>query len=100
MTTNAFEQDYDRIVAYIAHDLKSPQTAASLMDEVEYAASTLAANPWMHAVSKRPLLAKLQYREHFVKHHVILYKIEDDTVVFGRMHHQTRNYGSNVFLLP
>lgn len=100
VATNSFERDYDRIVAYIAHELDAPQAALSLMNEVESAALRIAENPLIRAISQKPVLAKSNYREYFIKNYTILYKIEKDIVIFGRMHHQTRNYGSNVFPLP
>lgn len=65
--TQAFEDDFDESLDYLANELKSPQAAMTLIDEVEYALHVLEKSPFLYAVSRKPFLSPYGYREYHVK---------------------------------
>ena len=90
--TQGFESDLDDALAYLAGELKSPQAALSLIDEMENAIAFLGSQPYSHAVSRKPRFAERSYREHFVKGYVIVYRIIGEEVLFLRFFHQGQMY--------
>ena len=62
------------------------------MQEVDRAKALLAAQPFIHAASKKLRLGGFAYREHFVKGYVIVYRIAGEEVLFLRFFHQARLY--------
>lgn len=62
------------------------------MQEVDRAKALLAAQPFIHAASKKPRLGGFAYREHFVKGYVIVYRIAGEEILFLRFFHQARLY--------
>lgn len=92
VATAAFERDYDSALAYLTYQLASPQAAPGLMDAMDESASRLAENPRINPVSSKPSLERLGYREERVGGYIVLYRIEDDAVVFKRMFHASQDY--------
>lgn len=92
MGTEAFERDYDEIIAYLVYRLKSPQAAQNLLDAMDTSIRKISDNPFLNAVSRKPTLEKLEYREEFVGNYVLLYSVEEDRVVAKRLFHMTQDY--------
>ena len=96
VATAAFERDYDNALAYITYELGAPAAATRMMDAMDASIAKIADNPLINAVSRKPSLAALEYREEFVGNFVMLYRIEDDTVVAKRLFHARQDYESYV----
>ena len=94
--TEAFERDYDEVLAYLVYQLDAPQAACRLMDEMDASISKIAANPFINAVSRKPSLSVLEYREEFVGRYVMLYRVEDGAIVAKRLFHGGQDYESYV----
>ncbi|MBQ9955220.1 MAG: type II toxin-antitoxin system RelE/ParE family toxin [Eggerthellaceae bacterium] len=92
VVTAAFERDYDDALAYLTYNLKSPQAATRLMDEMDKAFAQIAGNPLINAISRKPSLARLEYREQRAANYVLLYGIEGDDVVVKRLFHMSQAY--------
>lgn len=90
--TAAFERDYDSVLAYLSYNLKSPQAAGSLMDQMDAALERLESNPFLNAISRKPSLARLEYREERALGYVLLYRIEGEDVVVKRLFHMSQAY--------
>ena len=92
VATAAFERDYDETIAYLVYNLKSPQAAARLIDKMDGAVAKITDNPLINAISRKPTLRALEYREEFVLGYVMLYRVEEDAVVAKRLFHMSQNY--------
>lgn len=92
LATAAFERDYDSTLAYLVYKLKSPQAALRLMDEMDASISKIMFNPFINAVSLKPTLRALEYREEFVTGYVMVYRVEEDAVVAKRLFHMGQAY--------
>ena len=96
VATDAFERDYDSALAYIAYNLGSPMAATRMMDAMESSIEKIEDNPFLNAVSTKPTLEALEYREEFVGNYVMLYRVEGGTVVAKRLFHMSQDYESYV----
>lgn len=94
--TASFERDYDEALAYIVYDLRSPQAAKNLIEQMEESIKRISENPFINAVSQKPTLASIEYREEFVGNYVLLYKVEDEAIVAKRLFHMTQDYQNYV----
>lgn len=92
VVTEAFEKDYDDVLAYLVYKLGSPRAAAHLMDEMDASIERIAFNPAINAVSRKPTLSALGYREEFVTSYVMLYRVEGESVVVKRLFHMGQDY--------
>ena len=52
----------------------------------------IAAFPAIKAVSKKPELRRLGYREYFGENYVIVYRVQEDAVYLLRLFHQSQDY--------
>lgn len=75
VATQAFERDYDSVLAYLTYELASPQAAVSLIDAMEKSVAKICTNPKIDHVSLKPSLARLGYLEERVRGYVTLYRI-------------------------
>ena len=94
--TEAFERDYDSALAYITYELGSPQAAMRMIDTMERSIEKISNNPYLNAVSSKPTLASLSYREEFVGRYVLLYSVEGSRVVAKRLFHMSQDYETYV----
>lgn len=94
IATDAFERDYDEALAYLTYRLGAPHAARRLMDAMDASIAKICASPDINAVSRKPTLAKLQYREELVDGYVLLYRIEGDVIIAKRLFHQSQDYES------
>lgn len=90
--TDAFAGDFEEAVEYLVLELKSPQAAENLIRELKNRSEILEHNPYVYAVSRRPMLGARAIRELLVKNYVAIYVIEGDAVVFLRFFHQTQMF--------
>lgn len=96
VATEAFERDYDSALAYISYDLGSPRAAARMMDAMDASIAKLQDNPLLNAISTKPTLEALEYREELVGAYVMLYRVENGNVVAKRLFHTNQDYESYV----
>lgn len=96
VATEAFERDYDSALAYITYELGAPKAAADMMDAMDRSIEKIADNPYLNAVSTKPTLEALGYREEFVGNYVMLYGVEGDCIVAKRLFHMSQDYESYV----
>ena len=96
VATDAFERDYDSALAYIAYELGAPKATGRMMDAMDASIQKIAGNPFLNAVSRKPTLEALAYREEFIGNYVMLYRIEEDAVVAKRLFHMSQDYESYV----
>ena len=96
VATEAFERDYDSALAYVSYDLGSPRAAACMMDAMDASVVKLQGNPLLNAVSTKPTLEALEYREELIGNYVMLYKAEGDDAVAKRLFHTSQDYESYV----
>lgn len=96
VATAAFERDYDEALAYLIYNLNSPQAAKNLLDAMDASIEKISENPLINAVSHKPSLEALGYREEFVMRYVMLYRVEDDSVVAKRLFHMAQDYESYI----
>lgn len=92
--TEAFEKDHDEALAYLVYQLKSPRAASRLMDAMDAPIAKISENPQINAISRKPTLAALEYREDFVERSVLLYRIEGQDVVAKRLFPMSQDYES------
>ena len=73
------EEDFDRIITYIAQNLSAPKAASNFADKVYDCYGDLENNPYMYSVCHDPRLHKEGYRRALVKNYVVVFKINEDT---------------------
>ncbi|MBQ9022021.1 MAG: type II toxin-antitoxin system RelE/ParE family toxin [Eggerthellaceae bacterium] len=87
-----FEDDLDAIVDYHVNQLHAPKAAKTLLDELDMAIELVQQIPTINAVSQKPLLRELGYREQQVRKYVFLYRFDSETVFVMRMFHLTQDF--------
>ena len=87
-----FDDDLDAIIGYHVKQLAAPKAARTLLDDLDNAIDLIQRFPTVNAVSSKPLLAELGYREQFVRNYVVLYRFDGETVYVARMFHLTQDY--------
>ncbi len=73
-----------------------PNTASSFLNEWEATIEELHDGVVEHSLSRFDTLARLGYRTALMKHYVILYFEEGDTVVVAHLFHQSQDYANIV----
>ena len=96
VATDAFERDYDSALAYITYELGAPKAAARMLDMMDASIEKIADNPFLNAISTKPTLEALEYREEFVGNYVMLYRVEGNDIVAKRLFHMSQDYESYV----
>ena len=96
IATEAFERDYDSALAYITYELGAPKAAARMIGMMQHSVDKIAENPFLNAISTKPTLEALEYREEFVGNYVMLYRVEGDDVVAKRLFHMSQDFESYV----
>lgn len=92
IVSEAFEDDMREALSYLVERSGSALAAKNLMRAIDSAKEELAANPFMYAVSRKPQFATYQYRERYVQKRVIIYRVEENAVLFLRLFHQAQRY--------
>lgn len=81
LRTEAFEDDYDRIVDYLVSKVGALSAVRELMREIDRAIEALSANPFIRAIATKEEYRGRPYREYLISHHMIVYVVEEDTVI-------------------
>lgn len=78
--TERAEELLDHILFYIINQLKNPQAAGNLMDEIEHVYNNLENNPKMYAYSEDIFLKSRGYRKAIVPQYdyVIIFRIDEE----------------------
>ena len=87
-------RDLDEIYDYIAHHLSEPTVAENMIDALEDAICSLEYFPERGAVRRIGAYADGSYRQLFVKHYVIVYRVRKET---KEVHIVTVRYGPSQF---
>lgn len=79
--TERAEELLDNILYYIINQLKNPQAAGNLIDEIEHVYVNLEHNPKMYAYSEDMLLKSRGYRKAVITHYnyVVIFRIDEET---------------------
>ena len=70
-------RDLDEIYAYIAERFLEPQTAENTIDALEEGIFSLEIMPYRCAERNRGIYAGKGYRQLFVKHYTVVYRIDE-----------------------
>ena len=87
-------RDIEEIVTYIAQELKSTQSAAGFLDDVENSYRCIADNPFMYALCEDIQLRDKGYRKVVIKHYLVLYRVDEaeKTAYVTRVVYGARDY--------
>ncbi len=89
---NIAEEDFTEIISYIAAD--NPKAAAKLADNIENNLELLSLNPKLGRIPKENEIRKLGYRYIIVQNYLIIYKVENKSILIHRILHGARDYKS------
>lgn len=96
--TELAHRDLDDIIAYIAVQLASPQTATSLLDEIDSCYNHLRTNPMIYERCRNPRLEKEGYRKALIKNYLLIYKVDEiaKVVTIYRYFHGIQDYEKQI----
>ena len=88
------EEDFDRIITYIAQNLSAPKAASDFADNVNDCYDQLEDNPYIYGACHDPRLNKEGYRRALVTNYVVVFKIheEDKEVHVHAIFHGSQDY--------
>lgn len=69
--------ELDEIYGYISFSLKEPNSAATLIDEIERSILSLRQMPYLFPERMIGLYAKKGYRQLLVKNYLVIYRIDE-----------------------
>lgn len=92
------EADLDRIIRYIAADLRNPPAATALADKIEARLCELETMPGKFSFCKDAFLRAMGYRRAQVGNHQIIYRIGETAkrVLIVHFYHTLQDYESNL----
>lgn len=92
------EADLDRIIRYIAADLRNPPAATALADKIEARLCELETMPGKFSFCKDAFLRAMGYRRAQVGNHQIIYRIDGTAkrVLIVHFYHTLQDYESNL----
>lgn len=92
------EADLDRIIRYIAADLRNPPAATALADKIEARLCELETMPGKFSFCKDAFLRAMGYRRAQVGNHKIIYRIDETAkrVLIVHFYHTLQDYESNL----
>lgn len=88
--SNTFYQDFSNIISYIQNELKNVIAAENLIKKVDIEINKRLKNPNNFQVFLTP--NKNKYYRIYINNYVILYTINNDTMVVRRMYYHKRNF--------
>ncbi len=86
------EEDFAEIVSFIAAD--NPTAANALADKIEKNLSLLSENPKLGRIPRDEEIRNLGYRFIIIQNYLLLYTIENKSILVHRIVHSARNYKS------
>lgn len=92
------EADLDRIIRYIAADLRNPPAATALADKIEARLCELETMPGKFSFCKDAFLRAMGYRRAQVGNHQIICRIDETAkrVLIVHFYHTLQDYESNL----
>jgi len=84
------EEDFTEIISFIAAD--NPTAAGTIANKIEKNLELLSDNPNLGRIPREEEIRNLGYRYLIVQNYLILYTIEEKTIVVHRILHGARNY--------
>lgn len=92
------EADLDRIIRYIAADLRNPPAATALADKIEARLCELETMPGKFSFCKDAFLRAMGYRRAQGGNHQIIYRIDETAkrVLIVHFYHTLQDYESNL----
>ncbi|MDY4008938.1 MAG: type II toxin-antitoxin system RelE/ParE family toxin [Candidatus Limiplasma sp.] len=78
MITQKAEDDLDAILGYIFTELKNPEAAAHLMDEIDHRYEHLENNPSIYAECMQPLLKPMHYRKVVIGGYLMIFRVDEE----------------------
>lgn len=90
----SFGNDYESTTNYLDESLGNPQASKRLVVAIRDAVCLLKTMPSLHAISRKPVLAAREMREHPVGSYVIVYQVDEDAHVvrLHRLFHQSQQF--------
>lgn len=94
LQTDAFQRDFDAVIAYLVLALKNRAAAASLLDAIESSCGDLQRMPLMYEACRDPYLSGLGYRKAGIHGYILIYKVDGEakTVTLLRLFHSRQDY--------
>lgn len=86
------EDDFTEIVSYIAAE--NPVAAEAIADKIEKNLLLLSENPQLGRIPRDEDIRLIGYKYIIVQNYIILYTIEQKTILVHRILHGARNYKS------
>ena len=90
--TETFELEYRSAIEYIVDVLGAPKAASDMVDELSHVRSELSENPFLYAVSRKPIMENLALRERLVRNYVVVYRVSGDSVFLEHIFHQSQDF--------
>ena len=94
--SDQFRADLVSLAGYISENLGAPQAAKRIVDDIVDATKRIAATPSIKAISKKPKLRQLRYREYYIDNYAIVYRVHEDAAYLLRLFHQSQNYENDI----
>jgi len=88
------ENDLERIIRYLAVDLRNPQAATALADKIESCLDDLSTMPSKYSFCKDTFLRTMGYHRASVGNYLIIYRIHEPThrVLIVHYYHTLQDY--------
>jgi len=88
------EADLERIIRYLAVDLRNPQTASALADKIESCLGDLSTMPSKYSFCKDSFLRTLGYHRATAGNYLIIYRIDEaaQRVLIVHFYHTLQDY--------
>jgi len=87
----SFYNDLEKIVEYIAYELKNVYAANNLVDKIELEINRRALNPESYEIYKSAKKRKDIYYRIYVKNYTIFYIVKENTMEVRRILYSKRN---------
>ena len=91
---DAFQNDLDGVIGYVALSLENKIAASSLLGVIEKSYDDLERMPLMYEACHDPYLKELGYRKVVIRNYIMVYKVDEDakTVYVMRLFHGRQDY--------
>lgn len=90
--TETFELEYRLVIEYIVNVFGAPKAAGDLVEELDHVRVELSENPFLYAVSRKPLMEKYVLRERLVRNYIVVYRVFGDNVYLEHIFHQSQDF--------
>ena len=84
------EEDFTEIISFMAAD--NPIAAESLAEKIGKDIELLSTNPKLGRIPRDKEIKNLGYRYIIIQNYIVLYTVEEKTIIIHRILHGARNY--------